>query len=255
PECRDSDTPAVLVWGDSFAMHLVPGIAATSGARGVVQATRSICGPFLDIAPLGTRPADGVNTVWAQDCITFNRSVLEYLSRTPSIRTVVLSSSYEQYVDPGTFVTVRRTGERVLDSTARFAAAQDGLQQTLDAIHALGRRAVLVAPPPSTGFPVGTCLERIAERKLTFGAPPACAVATERYHRARARVLHFLASARDERRAPVFSFDSLLCDPTSCKTSIDGTFLYRDAGHLSEAGSRLIGRRLSLAATLEATAR
>ena len=35
--CSESTAPATMVWGDSFAMHLVPGIAATSDVP-VVQA-------------------------------------------------------------------------------------------------------------------------------------------------------------------------------------------------------------------------
>ena len=47
--CRNAPSPRMLVWGDSFAMHLVDGLAATSPG-GVLQATKSACGPLLGIA-------------------------------------------------------------------------------------------------------------------------------------------------------------------------------------------------------------
>ena len=53
--CQSGENPAVMVWGDSFAMHLVPGIAATSG-RGVQQATRGNCAPAVGRLMLANAP-------------------------------------------------------------------------------------------------------------------------------------------------------------------------------------------------------
>ncbi|MFO1199116.1 MAG: acyltransferase family protein, partial [Burkholderiaceae bacterium] len=47
-KCANSTRPEVLVWGDSYAMHLVPGIVSVTGT-GIVQATRSYCGPLARI--------------------------------------------------------------------------------------------------------------------------------------------------------------------------------------------------------------
>ena len=47
--CRNRARPKILIWGDSFAMHLVHGMAATTNA-GIEQATRPSCGPLLGIA-------------------------------------------------------------------------------------------------------------------------------------------------------------------------------------------------------------
>lgn len=66
PACQRAEKPAVLVWGDSFAMHLVPGVAAVSD-RGVAQATRGNCAPVerglhrLQRFGAGTRAPGGLD--------------------------------------------------------------------------------------------------------------------------------------------------------------------------------------------------
>lgn len=253
-ECTNSDAPRFLVWGDSYAMSLVAGIA-TSTDRGVVQATRSMCGPFLGVAPIGTAAATLYTEAWARNCLSFNASVVDHIARTPSIGVVVLSSWYRQYLPPEPFTTLRIDGQRARDSAARVDAVLQSLRQTIDTLHAMNRRVVLVAPPPSTGFPIADCLEREARRQLTFGTPPACALLVTRYRRAQFAADDLLARARTSLGAAVFSFDPFLCDATTCQTSWNGTFLYRDAGHLSREGSRVLGREISLAAKLDSAAR
>lgn len=257
PECRNSEEPAILVWGDSYAMHLVPGIVATSGTKGVIQATRGVCGPILDIAPI---PMEGVlgkgyNRKWAESCIEFNQSVVEYLAAAPSIEVVVLSSPFTQYLEPSQFRSLARRegGFSLGDVSLEVAIA--GIRRTAHAIRALGKRVVVVAPPPAGSFNIGTCLERRSEGKLLFGAPQNCEIQVAEYHRVRLRVLEFLSRLPGEAGVNVFSFDPLLCDGTTCKTTIDGIFVYNDGGHFSYSGSEVIAERASLASVVQALAR
>ena len=91
PECQTSAIPRILIWGDSYAMHLVEGVRASTNL-GLAQATRSTCGPFLNVSMFNA--GGWYNREWAKKCINFNADVLAYLSRTPSIDTVVLSSQH-----------------------------------------------------------------------------------------------------------------------------------------------------------------
>lgn len=52
PDCRTHDKPEILVWGDSFAMQLTPGILASNPDARLIQMTKSVCGPFFDVAPI-----------------------------------------------------------------------------------------------------------------------------------------------------------------------------------------------------------
>jgi len=60
--------PEILIWGDSFAMHLVPGfLGAANNEPRIVQATRSECGPLLGYAAIGQ--SSSTKGTWARDCI------------------------------------------------------------------------------------------------------------------------------------------------------------------------------------------
>jgi hypothetical protein len=51
-------------------------------------------------------------------------------------------------------------------------------------------------------------------------------------------------------KVPVFWIHRALCGQNVCVASVDDTFLYRDAGHLSVEGSILIGRKCDLMGSL-----
>lgn len=258
-ECATSASPSVLVWGDSYAMHLVPGIVASSGDRGVAQATRSGCGPVFGLAPIeraGRR--DQVvqfDASWARDCLRFNESVASYLESTPLISVVVMGSLFDQYLDSSRWRALEHDadGARVVDASAEQLL--QGLRDTVSRIRGMGKRVVLVAPPPMGGSNTGRCMERAATGKVLLGAHEGCVILVGEYRQARARVLEALEQAKRELGVDVLSMDDFLCDARACKVQIDGVALYRDAGHLSVEGSRLVGQRMSLTKSLVDMAR
>lgn len=257
-ECRNSDNPSILIWGDSFAMHLVPGIASSSGSRGVVQATRALCGPLLGIAPISLNlrsEGELLTRVGAEDCIKFNQSVIDYLAASPSVQIVVLSSYFQQYLEQIEYQNLRQNGTDITVIDASTDAALEAMRQTVHAVRALGKRIVVVAPPPSAEFNTAICLERLADGKLLLGAPPACEVPVIAYHRVRSRLLGFLALLPKDVDVDVIDFDDFLCNSVSCKTMLDGAAIYRDAGHLSYKGSQILAEQIALVGKLESLAR
>jgi peptidoglycan/LPS O-acetylase OafA/YrhL len=248
--CRNAAHPQLLVWGDSFAMQLVPGILASSPRLGVVQATKSSCGPFVGIAQY----TDAFPRAYALNCLSFNSAVLDYMLATPSIRTVVLSSAFYPYFDAERHL-VQRLPDGNADLRPGEAIALRTLRATIDAIRAAGKRVVLVAPPPSTGFDYTHCLERKARGRTVFGSFTDCSMPLAEYRASKAMVHDFLARISRDADVDVISFDDLLCDETRCATELDGTFLYRDEGHLSYDGARLVGRRMDLGRRVQASAR
>jgi peptidoglycan/LPS O-acetylase OafA/YrhL len=256
-QCSTRGTPTMLVWGDSYAMHLVPGLAEGWAPHGMIQATMSRCGPLLGMAPYSPAAAgqaDAPDRRWAESCIAFNRSVLDYLRRTDSIHTVVLSSPLQQYLDAGQFdlLVERQQGYAAIPSDP--AAVHASLRATVDAVRRLGKRVALVAPPPSSDFNIGDCLERQLRGAVTLGDLPGCAVSRAAYQHRRAPVLALLQQMQRD-GTPVISFDAWLCGPEACRTTVDGTMLYRDSGHFSVEGSRLVARRMLLAEQIRQQAR
>ncbi|MEO5830576.1 MAG: acyltransferase family protein [Rhodanobacter sp.] len=247
--CSNAAHPATMIWGDSFAMHLVPGLAATMPG-GVLQATKSACGPLLGVAQIYrvyTRE-------FAERCLTFNDSVLAYLAAHPEIRTVVLSSPFYEYFDPARRMLHVANGQARMEAPDADTALV-ALADTIGRIRALGRRVVIVAPPPGDGFDYTHCLERRARNRTLFGRFINCEIPLAQYHASKRQVLAFLQRIRTQANVTVVSFDPFLCDAKACRTELNGTFLYRDDGHLSYDGSVLLARRMRLDELIAKTAR
>ena len=249
PACRNADTPRIMVWGDSFAMHLVTGLAATT-REGVLQATKSSCAPLLGVAQITTE----LPRAFAERCLTFNQSVIDYLKATPSIRQVVLSSAVYPYFDPERRL-LRQVAGAIVEQQPDAATAMAATRATIAALRGLGKRVVIVAPPPSNGFDFSRCLERRARNRTLFGRFIDCDIPWAEYRSSKQETLAFLARVRSEADVEVVSFDAALCSGSACITEMDGTFLYRDEGHLSNDGGIVLARRMRLGDVLERAAR
>ena len=254
--CSNSSAPRILIWGDSFAMHLIPGIAATTEI-GIAQATMSGCGPLDGLVQM--REPDRPRP-WAMECLRFNQSVLEYLATAKSIEVVVLSSILWQYVgdrESNYSVNLLRTerGEMVQIEPS-VAVAVERMGATVAKLRALGKKVVVVAPTPFTKFDIRRCLELKASGRMFFGADGyGCRVSRAAYHQDRALVLQLLASLPGAAAVNVVAVDDALCSAQTCETELDGVFLYGDARHLSIEGSRKLAIRAGLANRLLAAAR
>jgi peptidoglycan/LPS O-acetylase OafA/YrhL len=257
PECRNSDHPEILYWGDSFAMHLVPGaLGADGGAPAIAQATSPVCGALLGLGAVQDR--GDINLQWAEHCIDFNEAVLAYLKQTDSIKIVVLSSPFEQFVNTGEFRLLKRAAkdgsEHLVEASVAEAVA--GMKRTVDAIRALGKRVVVVAPPPSAyGFDIGRCIERIDNHLPILGVVDDCNINRDTYLKMRRHVLELLAALPEQAGVEVIRFDDYLCDNKRCRTYIDGTFIYRDTGHFSHEGAVFVTNKLSLLDQIRRAAR
>lgn len=256
PECSSKGQPKTLVWGDSYAMHLVPGLVSQAQTGGIVQATRSACGPFLNFSPkrlnnAGTGPV--YDTTWAQKCIEFNQSVLDYIREYKNIEVVVLSSPLVQYVDEE-WAHVSTTPDGLTETPASIEGAAAALKRTAAEIRATGKKLVFFSPPPAADFNVGACLERHITGLITLGGEVECAVPLDVYHKRRASVLK-LMDAMESGGVPVIRLADFLCSARSCVTMIDGTLVYRDEGHLSYDGSRLLAARMNWAELIQQRAR
>lgn len=250
PECQNGENPNLLVWGDSYAMHVVAGVANEWKSGGVIQATQSHCGPFLGVAMrrINTlKLVADIDKLRRRDCIGFNQSVMDFLRTTPSIKTVVLSSALFAIQPSKGVEHVVQKGNELSSLPVSSATVLASLRYTVEEIRALGKRVVLIAPPPSGGFNIGDCLERQLSGKLTFGGRSNCNIDRAKYQTKDAGALKFLESAVSDADVAVIRFDPWLCDSNSCKTLLDGTMIYRDGGHFSYAGSVLVAERMQLA--------
>jgi peptidoglycan/LPS O-acetylase OafA/YrhL len=246
PDCTTASPPTQLVWGDSYAMHLIPGIVATKGAQNVAQATKYVCGPLLDTAPVLETTGAQQNKWWAGGCLTYNREVIDFIAKTPSIQTVVLSSVFKQYMTEGETHLLVRTPEGDREVPSGVEPALEGIGRTIDAIHTLGRKVVVIAPPPAMDWDAGLCTERRLRGLPTFGSHADCAIPDAAYKAKRANVLRFLSAIPKRTGVEVIMFDPWLQQGDRYPVYPTGKIWYIANGHLSYTGSIDLAQKMKL---------
>jgi peptidoglycan/LPS O-acetylase OafA/YrhL len=230
--CVTDPSPAMAVWGDSFAMHLVDGIiASVSPDEGsIMQLNMGKCGPFSDIAPaLPDLPAE-----WPMGCINHNAAVRAYLSSSSSMRYVVLASQFHTYLEDSRLMTSR--GE-IVDSD--YEMVRDDLEKTLGWLRSVGLKPVVFAPPPRSGRDFGLCVSRAYLLEMPSDG---CAMTRAEQRAHDHAVLRLMTDI--SQRYPVVSLENYLCNQATCRVIDRDIPIYRDDGHFSKQGSKHLGRAL-----------
>lgn len=230
PQCATSNSPEVLLWGDSYAMHLMDGLLASDPHLKIRQATMSDCGPVFDLAPLVAQ----LGTEWARRCLAANQKVRDVLRKSRSIHYVVLGSIFQQYLLDGARVLTK--DETVQNGNLVFSAY---FKQTLLEIRNDGLVPIVFSPTPRTGFDVGQCL---VKAQYLGKDPSACNFSLQTANQEQKPILDALKQA--SRIAQVVWLAGGICDADLCRSSENGIFIYRDSGHLSHHGSALLGKRM-----------
>jgi peptidoglycan/LPS O-acetylase OafA/YrhL len=230
--CRTSQNPEILVWGDSYAQHLVDGLLASKTGIQIRQATVSVCGPFFDVAPISL-PNYGKS--WAEKCTATNDKVLNLLKETKSIKYVVLSSPFTQFVGESSRL-LKRNGEIVKGQAESFLFFEETLKKITD----LGIIPIIFSPPPANGNNIGQCLLKANY----FGeSPQKCDFVISNIDANQKDVNKFLTYISDSYKV-VWLSDGI-CQKEICHASLDNVFIYRDGGHLSHEGSEYLGKKMN----------
>ncbi|MGE3178208.1 MAG: acyltransferase family protein [Vicinamibacterales bacterium] len=217
--------PDSLLWGDSHAAALVPGLDGMPGAA--VFAGRDSCPPLL-----------GVDTFGRDTCSAFNQRVLDWLDTSGAdIRTVMLAARWPLYetgrdVEGGRFRQISVTDHSRPDVHA--AVFQRGLERTLAALQARGKRIVLFGPVPEMSFNV----PRTFAEQLHLGHEPPEAPTSTRVARRTAGVRAAFATVRRRFRFELVDVEPVFCRTGRCLPVVDGRAVYSDGDHLSVFAAR-----------------
>ncbi|MBL8235824.1 MAG: acyltransferase [Bryobacterales bacterium] len=241
--CVMGPAPMVAVWGDSIAMSLVEGIRSTLpvSRSQLLQATRSECGPAMGLVPA---PRGKHDPARAAACVAFNESVLRVLTTNSSIDAVVLSASFSRYAQPRDSFYRNGTVEPQTQDVALHSFAD-----TIERLKTAGKRVVLVAQPPSIDVNIGLCLERQMSRLFTR-APGDCAIPRRTYEQMHEPSIRLVRAIGLRTNTPIVWPSDFLCQQDVCETQHEGSLLYVDRGHLSYAGSALLGKRVNFGTLL-----
>ena len=135
----DKVTPSFVVWGDSHAASLA--VCMDEKAK-----ERKLSGYIVTYG--STPPMIGIEGVPIPGIARFNENVLTFIRDRPEIKTVFLAAAWSHYVGggKGEFRKVSVTGR---DGRPRLAILQEGLINTIDALHRSGRKVVFVSDVPT----------------------------------------------------------------------------------------------------------
>ncbi len=230
PLCRTSDRPEILLWGDSFAMHLLPAIQADNPHARIIQMTKSACGPFFDMAFVSKKFP-------AERCLEFTGQVYSWLRHAPTVKYVVLSSPFEEYFRKGAMLQNRNNEQ--FPASEKIVA--DMLLQTLKKIVDLGKIPIVVSPTPGNGKDIGRCVLRA----VYFGRDPStCDYPLSTISPERKKAFALMDDIG--RQYNVIRLDKMLCVNGVCKSSLLPSFLYRDGGHMCREGAMKLGQEYRL---------
>jgi len=225
PNCSTSSTPNVLLWGDSYAMHLAQGILASKPDIALQQHTISACAPVLGVAQIRIT----MGHEWSLKCIDFNNRVLDWLKRNKSVNLVILSSPFHQLLE-GTLIL--ENGRELQGNTLEYVTQK--LRETIDEIRRTGADVLVVSPTPLSGYDIGQCVIR---NSVFDGNEANCNFTldtdTKPYALLRAVSDHL----------PIYWLHEDICKADVCDAVQDGNFIYRDTRHLSKEGSAYLGAK------------
>ena len=134
PECVEAKRPLLMLWGDSHAAALYPGLrtlqANTGGKFGIAQMTQAGCPPVFDVP----------NLTFRRDCNDLNESILRY-AETLQPAVILLSAAWRHHDYP----------MRDADMIARLTATVARLRKDLPHSHVIvvGPDLRWVTPLPS----------------------------------------------------------------------------------------------------------
>jgi peptidoglycan/LPS O-acetylase OafA/YrhL len=234
---RTGAIPDVIVWGDSHARVMQPGLHAWANGQGLSVESYAM-GACLPLA--GVRRLD---ESWAPDCVAHVQGVLEGIAAYERVPLVILTGRWALSAE-GT----RADGEtgnpvRLLslpDAPAALRGADNaalfdyGLDRTLANIVPHADRVVLMGGVPEIGFHVPNTLVQSTLLFQPMPDPPALQAYAERH----ARANPILARLADSHGAVFADLGPVFCTPACAIRDDTGALLYSDDNHLSEHGAR-----------------
>jgi peptidoglycan/LPS O-acetylase OafA/YrhL len=228
-KCSSTERPRVAVWGDSFAMQLVPGLLVHPQIKGgIVQLTKSACNPALGLTGIyGNMPA-------AKACVEMNQKAMDFMLSSESVEQVVISSPFGyffQHNDGYLYEGLKIDHDKEL--------AIDALAKAVELLKSDGKDVVIVSPLPTSDINIGECLERKMAGALVLGRV-SCDIDAALAEQRVAPVTSGLLAVQARTGVKIIWLQDHLCEGATCKTTENGIPLYRDQVHLSIPGSEAI---------------
>lgn len=220
-------SPGAIVWGDSHAEALAPGIADIAARAG-----RSVLFAGAQGCPIGSHLRD---VGWqARACAAFDKAMLDRLLSSPQLRHVILVSRWVPLRE-------EEPGKSMAISGITGLGAAESLRVVVRALASAGKRVWLVGPVPD----VGTLVPRaLYLQSLGFSQPVEIRPSVASFQATQARTLAVLGELAHEPNVSLVLPHEPLCGDGWCEVVRDGYPLYFDDNHLTTVGAKLAARVL-----------
>lgn len=222
--CQTAPQVDFYLWGDSYGMHLVPGLIAANPDIKLAQRTLSGCAPVIGFAFLGPKS----NFTNASDCFAFNQNVIEQLSSSSPMH-ILLSSEFA--------LNEKNLWDQNGNLVPRVEAVNvfsNSLIETIQVLETIGHKVTVISPPPEPGWDVGECLSKML--RFDFAKDSCNFNATSIVNNEIFSIFENIPI-----NTSVVRLDNAICRDGQCNAFQNGVFIYRDKGHLSIEGSNYLG--------------
>ena len=228
----NSQTPQYLFVGDSHALVLYSPIVMGSVGLPAALVSGGTCPPFTNYSMTA-----GSELETDRNCDLIARQAVMLARRTPSIKTVVLSSMGPEYFSGfnfsggrTNFVMRSKSGALVTDFAAAFV---DGYSKTIGELLALGKRVVFYIDVPEIGFYPTDCIQR----PIQFYRRGSCVLTREAVDDRQATYRQLIARIKQqEPGVKIVDPIDLFCDKEQCVWKRGNASFYFDTHHLTPAG-------------------
>lgn len=227
----------VALFGDSMADHWGPLVAKYAEENNLAgrQVTNGGCGLLFGVEI----PAWPLAKL--KECSAYQTEAEKFLAANPGLKVAVISGFWEKWLgrleDPAqrVDVPVNRVSDADGDPTPKFTAAMDS---TLKAFTDRGVKVVLIGQIPIySPLPV-RCIVKAAQAGLPGDT---CGMSRDSAFAQLKRSDEALKRAASRHPGVSVSLPSdYMCQETRCSPFLDGRFLYKNDGHVNQAGAETL---------------
>jgi len=226
-----------ILWGDSHARALAPAVNKSAQQYGVAGriATEDACPPLLAV--------ERMNRL---SCYEFNAAVMQYISDSPQIKTVILAARWAlsaegmRYKRPsGPTIELVDLRDDIKIERSNIILFEIGLMRTINQLKALGRNVVLVNQVPEVGYDVPSVafISSISGQEVNS----VISLQLNDYVQRMENVTRvFTAIVQRKKDIKIVDPTEVICDEEYCSVQENGISLYRDDHHLSVHGSKYV---------------
>ena len=234
-----------VLWGDSHADHLFPGLAAKDPNPSWLLLGHMSCPPTVGIDVVADQP----------DCRVRAESALRWIERQTSIDTVVIAF-FGYYGEDTDVAQVHRDGpvgpsktriDGWYDRTNKSKALAKGLHDAVKRLVAAHKTVVIVIDVPELPFSPVDCF---MPPRVLLGSTQ-CTISMDEVARRQASMREIVSRIAAE-YPEIQIVDPLpaICGPRDCGPGTPFAPIYRDSHHLSISGSAKVAELILKAAGL-----